>query len=91
MLVLSRRQQESIVIGDNVVVKVLEMRGDAVRLGITAPASVQVHRQEVFEAIRDANRQASGPIDEAGLAGIGARLRTGSAGGERGSDAEPGS
>lgn len=52
MLVLSRKRDESIVIGDKIVVTVVEVRGDKVRLGINAPQGVPVHRQEVYEAIR---------------------------------------
>ena len=51
MLVLSRKKNESIVINDNVVVTVVEVRGDKVRIGIVAPRDVTVHRQEVLEAI----------------------------------------
>jgi len=53
MLVLSRRPNESIVINDNVVVKVLGVKGDTVRLGIAAPGEIAVHRQEVYEKIKD--------------------------------------
>lgn len=52
MLVLSRRKNESIIINDNVVLTVIEIRGDKVRLGIAAPQDVSVHRQEVYEAIQ---------------------------------------
>ena len=52
MLVLSRNCDESIVIGDNIVVTIVDIRGDKVRLGIQAPSEVPVHRQEVFEAIQ---------------------------------------
>lgn len=52
MLVLSRRRDEKIVINHNIVITVVEIRGDKVRLGIEAPSDVAVHRQEVFEAIR---------------------------------------
>lgn len=58
MLVLSRKVGESIVIGDEVTVSILEVRGDLIRVGINAPRSVKVHRQEVFEAIEAANRAA---------------------------------
>jgi len=51
MLVLSRKKNESIVINNDVIVTVVEIRGDKVRLGIVAPKEVPVHRQEVFEAI----------------------------------------
>jgi carbon storage regulator len=52
MLVLSRKKDEKIVIGDNITLMVIEIRGDKVRLGIEAPKDVSVHRQEVYEAIR---------------------------------------
>ena len=51
MLVLSRKKNEKIVINDNITITVVEIRGDKVRLGIVAPATVPVHRQEVYEAI----------------------------------------
>ena len=53
MLVLTRKEQEAIMIGDSIVVRVLEVRGDQVRLGIEAPRDVVVHREEVFEASRE--------------------------------------
>ena len=52
MLVLSRKKDEKIVIGDNITIMVIEIRGDKVRLGIDAPREVTVHRQEVYEAIK---------------------------------------
>jgi len=51
MLVLSRKKNESIVIHDDITITVVEIRGDKVRLGITAPKEVPVHRQEVYDAI----------------------------------------
>jgi carbon storage regulator len=51
MLVLSRKKNESIVINNDIVVTVVEIRGDKVRLGIVAPKDVPVHREEVYEAI----------------------------------------
>lgn len=51
MLVLSRKRDQQIVVGDNVVITVIEIRGDKVRLGIEAPAQVPVHRSEVYDAI----------------------------------------
>lgn len=51
MLVLSRHRNESIIIGDNITVTVVDIRGDKVRLAIEAPRNVSVHRQEVYEAI----------------------------------------
>lgn len=59
MLVLSRQRDESIIIGDNVVVTIVDVRGDKVRLGIQAPAEVSVHRREVYEAIQRENRRAA--------------------------------
>ena len=56
MLVLSRKQNESIIINDNIVVTVVEVRGDKVRLGIEAPKEVPVHRREVYDAIRKSKK-----------------------------------
>lgn len=61
MLVLSRRVGESIIIGDNVTVTVLEVRGEVVRIGIDAPRSVTVHREEL---LRDLANRASAPPSE---------------------------
>ncbi len=52
MLVLSRHRDESIMIGDNIVITIVDIRGDKVRLGIQAPTNVPVHREEVYEAIK---------------------------------------
>ncbi len=52
MLVLSRQRDESIMIGDKVVITIVDIRGDKVRLGIEAPEEIPVHRQEVYEAIK---------------------------------------
>ena len=54
MLVLSRKVNETIIINDNIVVTVVDIRGDKVRLGIEAPKDVPVHRQEVYDAIKRA-------------------------------------
>jgi len=59
MLVLSRHRDESIMIGDEIVVTIVDIRGDKVRLGIDAPQDIPVHRQEVYEAIQRENRKAS--------------------------------
>jgi len=59
MLILSRRVNEKIVIGDDIVVSVVEVRGDQVKLGIEAPRRVKVFRQEVFDAIQEENRKAA--------------------------------
>lgn len=55
MLVLSRQRDESIMIGDDIEVTVVDIRGDKVRLGITAPGRIAVHRKEVYEALKDEN------------------------------------
>jgi len=59
MLVLSRQKNEAIMIGDDIEITIVDVRGDRVRLGITAPQSVSVHRKEVYEAIRRENIEAS--------------------------------
>jgi len=60
MLVLSRQRDETIVIGDEIEITVVDIRGDKVRLGITAPAHIPVHHKEVYEAIQRENREAAG-------------------------------
>jgi carbon storage regulator len=59
MLVLTRKIMESIMIGDDVEVCLLDVKGDKVRLGIKAPKSVSVHRKEVYEEIKTANEEAA--------------------------------
>ena len=63
MLVLSRHRDESIMIGDDIVVTIVDIRGDKVRLGIEAPAEIPVHRQEILEALQ---RAAAEPKAEPG-------------------------
>jgi carbon storage regulator len=58
MLVLTRRKNQSTVIGDQIVVTVLEVKGDQIRLGITAPRDVQVYREELLADLTQANRSA---------------------------------
>ncbi len=71
MLVLSRQRDETIMIGDNIEITVVDIRGDKVRLGINAPSDVTVHRKEVWEAIQRENRAAAmvKPEDIASVAG----------------------
>jgi carbon storage regulator len=57
MLVLSRKHNESIMIGDDVRVTVIDIRNDKIRLGVSAPRSIEVHRQEVYDTIKEANRK----------------------------------
>jgi len=65
VLVLTRHANQSIMIGHDIVVTVLEVRGDQVRIGIRAPRHVDVHREEVFAALQQANRSAASPTAEA--------------------------
>ncbi|MEX0717191.1 MAG: carbon storage regulator CsrA [Planctomycetaceae bacterium] len=62
MLVLSRQRDESIIIGDDIVITIVDIRGDKVRLGIAAPTEIPVHRQEVYEAIRREERARTRPV-----------------------------
>jgi carbon storage regulator len=63
VLILSRRLNEKIVIGDDIVISVVEVRGDQVKLGIEAPRNVKVFREEVFVAIQEENRRAAASAD----------------------------
>jgi len=86
MLVLSRQRDETIMIGDEIEITIVDIRGDKVRLGITAPTRIAVHRKEVYEAIRRENQQAAehaASLDRGDLGRLGpaispgpARLRT---------------
>ena len=58
MLVLSRKKGQSIIIGDNIEITVVEIQGDTVRIGVNAPREVAIHRQEVFDQIAAENQQA---------------------------------
>lgn len=59
MLALSRKANESIVIGNDIEVTILEIKGDQVKIGITAPKSIPVYREEVYAQIKDANKEAA--------------------------------
>ena len=74
MLVFTRKRHEAIVIGDGVEGRVLRTGRDAVRIGVTAPAEVPVHRREVYDAVGQANRSAAGATMPA-LAHLAERLR----------------
>jgi carbon storage regulator len=65
MLVLSRRVGESVVVGDDVTITVLEVRGDVVRIGIDAPRSVAVHRAELLEELATSNQESASPSETA--------------------------
>ncbi|MDP9172278.1 MAG: carbon storage regulator CsrA [Planctomycetota bacterium] len=75
MLVLSRQRDETIMIGDDIEVTVVDIRGDKVRLGINAPKEISVHRKEVYDAIRRENKAAAQvkPEDLSGLGKIGSQ------------------
>ncbi len=63
MLVLTRKSEESVIIGDNIEVKVLAVRGEQVSLGFSAPSEMRINRKEVYEAILAANREAVGAAE----------------------------
>ncbi len=79
MLVLSRRKDETIMIGDDIEITIVDVRGDTVRLGIQAPRSVSVHRKEIYNAIQAENiaaaQQESIP-DESAVGGLGQLLKS---------------
>lgn len=64
MLILTRRVGENVVIGDDIVISIVEVRGDAVRIGIEAPRSVSVHREEVWLELLRTNERAASPSDD---------------------------
>ncbi len=71
MLVLSRKKGQSIMIGQNIEISIIDVQGDQVRLGINAPREVAIYRKEVFEEIVSENRQAAAnPIDPAAIKAI---------------------
>lgn len=71
MLVLTRRPGERLRIGSDIELVILEVRGREVRVGITAPASVPIHREEIYLKLQDANRAAA--LDQRDLTGLLAR------------------
>jgi carbon storage regulator len=64
MLVLSRQRDESIMIGDDVEITIVDVRGDKVRLGITAPKQIPVHRREIYDAIQREKQEKEKEIQE---------------------------
>lgn len=72
MLVLTRKRGEQILIGDDIVITVLDVKGDSIRVGIDAPKGVVIHRLEVMQAVTEANLEAAraGAEDGAALAGL---------------------
>jgi len=64
MLVLSRQRDESIMIGDDVEIIIVDVRGDKVRLGITAPKEIPVHRREIYDAIQREKKESQKPQEK---------------------------
>jgi carbon storage regulator len=75
MLVFTRKRDEAIMIGDGVEIRILRVGKDGVRIGVSAPPSVSVHRREVYDQIREENRSAARAVS--GLEGLAAQLRRG--------------
>ena len=67
MLALSRKKDESIIINDDIEITIIEVKGDQVKLGITAPKSIPIYRKEVYIQIQEANKEAAKSIDVKGL------------------------
>ncbi|MBP2655606.1 MAG: csrA [Firmicutes bacterium] len=63
MLALTRKVGEQIIIGDNIVITVVDVKGDGVRLGIEAPKEIKIYRGEIYQAVVAENQQATMPID----------------------------
>ena len=63
MLALSRKKDEAIVINDDIEIKVIEIKGDQVKIGISAPKSVPIYRKEVYVQIQEANKAAANSVD----------------------------
>lgn len=76
MLVLSRHRDETIIIGDDIELTVVDIRGDKVRLGIKAPSHIAVHRKEVYDAIRRENERAASLRDQHIAPGVTVTPRT---------------
>ena len=74
MLVFTRRRGETIMIGDSIEVQVVRIGRDGVRLGVVAPPTIPVHRQEIYAQIREANRSAANPATT-DLAALARKLR----------------
>ena len=60
MLILTRKSGEAIRIGDEITLRIIEVRGNPVRVGVEAPKNISVHREEIYELIQDQNRAAAG-------------------------------
>ena len=60
MLILKRKKNESLIIGDSIEIKITDVQGDSVKLGITAPKEVSIYREEVYRRIKELNIQSAG-------------------------------
>jgi carbon storage regulator len=67
MLALARKQNESIMLGNDIEITLLEIKGDQVKLGISAPKSVPIYRKEIYLQIQEENKQAMQPVDVASI------------------------
>lgn len=65
MLALSRKLNESVIIGGNIEVTILEIKGDQVKVGINAPKNLRIYRKEIYDQIQDENRQSAGEKNQA--------------------------
>jgi carbon storage regulator len=63
MLALSRKKDEAIIINEDIEIKIIEVKGDQVKIGISAPKSVPIYRKEVFLQIQEANKEAANSVD----------------------------
>ena len=85
MLVLTRKKGQSIMVGDEIEISVIEINGDAIRLGIRAPRDITIYRREIFEAIREENIRAASTSARMAEKLKGIKLSPPDAGKERGS------
>lgn len=67
MLALSRKKDEAIIINDDIEIKIIEVKGDQVKIGISAPKSVPIYRKEVYVQIQEANKEAANSVDAEAL------------------------
>ena len=63
MLALSRKKDEAVIINDDIEITIIEIKGDQVKIGISAPKSVPIYRKEVYMQIRNANKEAAQSVD----------------------------
>ncbi len=62
MLVLTRKPKQQIMVGDDIVINIVEVQGDNVRIAIDAPRSIKIYRGEIYHAIQEENKQAAAPV-----------------------------